>query len=60
VESCDKRFVRKTDLQRHHQSVHTKERNHGCDYCGRLFSRKDTLRRYVAAMSQRSALQWQI
>lgn len=43
--NCTKKFVRKTDLQRHHQSVHTKERNHKCDYCGRLFARKDTLRR---------------
>lgn len=45
VPDCSKRFVRKTDLQRHHQSVHMKERNHRCDYCGRLFARKDTLRR---------------
>jgi hypothetical protein len=45
IEDCKKKFVRKTDLQRHHQSVHMKERNHGCDYCGRLFARKDTLRR---------------
>ncbi|KAL6866302.1 hypothetical protein ACO1O0_002409 [Amphichorda felina] len=47
VPSCTKKFVRKTDLQRHHQSVHAKERNHKCDYCGRLFARKDTLRRFV-------------
>lgn len=47
VPNCTKKFVRKTDLQRHHQSVHTKERNHKCDYCGRLFARKDTLRRSV-------------
>ncbi|KAJ4267416.1 hypothetical protein NW762_003523 [Fusarium torreyae] len=45
VDGCTKKFVRKTDLQRHHQSVHMKERNHKCDYCGRLFARKDTLRR---------------
>lgn len=45
VGDCNKRFVRKTDLQRHHQSVHMKERNHKCDFCGRLFARKDTLRR---------------
>ena len=45
VPGCTKKFVRKTDLQRHHQSVHTKERNHKCDYCGRMFARKDTLRR---------------
>lgn len=42
---CTKRFVRKTDLQRHHQSVHMKQRNHRCDYCSRYFARKDTLRR---------------
>lgn len=42
---CEKKFVRKTDLQRHHQSVHMKQRNFRCDYCARLFARKDTLRR---------------
>ncbi|KAF4982549.1 hypothetical protein FZEAL_1859 [Fusarium zealandicum] len=47
VDGCTKKFVRKTDLQRHHQSVHMKERNHKCDYCGRLFARKDTLRRHM-------------
>ncbi|KAK4209339.1 hypothetical protein QBC37DRAFT_54819 [Rhypophila decipiens] len=47
VNDCNKKFVRKTDLQRHHQSVHMKERNHKCDYCGRLFARKDTLRRHM-------------
>lgn len=45
VNDCNKKFVRKTDLQRHHQSVHMRERNHKCDYCGRMFARKDTLRR---------------
>ncbi|KAH6656198.1 hypothetical protein BKA67DRAFT_599532 [Truncatella angustata] len=44
---CSKRFVRKTDLQRHHQSVHMKEKNHRCDYCSRMFARKDTLRRHM-------------
>ena len=51
VQNCTKKFVRKTDLQRHHQSVHAKERNHRCDYCGRLFARKDTLRRFVLPTS---------
>lgn len=45
--NCPKKFVRKTDLQRHHQSVHTMERNHMCDFCGRLFGRADTRRRSV-------------
>lgn len=45
VKDCAKKFVRKTDLARHHQSVHMKQRNHRCDYCGRFFARKDTLRR---------------
>ncbi|KAK1998865.1 hypothetical protein LX36DRAFT_16747 [Colletotrichum falcatum] len=47
VADCNKRFARKTDLQRHNQSVHMKEKNHRCDYCGRLFARKDTLRRHM-------------
>ncbi|KAK2054257.1 hypothetical protein LY76DRAFT_522881 [Colletotrichum caudatum] len=47
VADCNKRFVRKTDLQRHNQSVHMKEKNHRCDFCGRLFARKDTLRRHM-------------
>jgi hypothetical protein len=50
ADDCNKKFVRKTDLQRHYQSVHMKERNHKCDYCGRLFARKDTLRRSVCPM----------
>jgi uncharacterized Zn-finger protein len=45
VPDCNKKFVRKTDLQRHHQSVHLRERTHKCDYCSRMFARKDTLRR---------------
>jgi len=48
---CSKKFVRKTDLQRHHQSVHMKERNFCCDFCNRFFARKDTLRRYVSSQS---------
>ena len=47
MKECTKKFVRKTDLQRHHQSVHMKQRNYRCDYCSRHFARKDTLRRYV-------------
>lgn len=46
VGGCTKKFARKTDLERHNKSVHIKERNHECTFCGRLFARKDTLRRY--------------
>ncbi|KAK5165098.1 uncharacterized protein LTR77_009195 [Saxophila tyrrhenica] len=44
--SCDKRFVRRTDLVRHQRSVHLKERNHVCHRCGSSFARRDTLRRH--------------
>jgi uncharacterized Zn-finger protein len=46
MKDCSKKFVRKTDLQRHHQSSHMKQRNHRCSYCSRYFARKDALRRY--------------
>ncbi|KAK0828624.1 hypothetical protein LTS16_009173 [Friedmanniomyces endolithicus] len=42
---CDKRFVRRTDLLRHEQSVHLKTRNYVCHLCDTSFARKDTLRR---------------
>jgi hypothetical protein len=45
-EGCGKRFVRKTDLLRHRQCVHAKEKNYQCDLCGNRFARKDTLRRH--------------
>jgi hypothetical protein len=51
VEDCSRRFVRKTDLQRHNQSVHMKQRDFKCDFCSRFFARKDTLRRYVSIFS---------
>ncbi|KAK4544971.1 hypothetical protein LTR36_003876 [Oleoguttula mirabilis] len=44
---CDKRFVRRTDLLRHEQSVHLKARNYACLLCDSAFARKDTLRRHV-------------
>lgn len=47
VPGCSKKFVRKTDLQRHNGSVHMKVKDFKCDYCGRMFARKDTLRRYT-------------
>jgi hypothetical protein len=47
VPGCTKKFVRKTDLQRHNGSVHMKVKDYKCDYCSRMFARKDTLRRYM-------------
>ncbi|KAI9752852.1 MAG: hypothetical protein M4579_005467, partial [Chaenotheca gracillima] len=47
VGKCGKKFVRKTDLTRHHQSVHMKQRNYQCELCGNMFARKDTLRRHT-------------
>ncbi|KAI4142627.1 MAG: hypothetical protein L6R39_004867 [Caloplaca ligustica] len=44
---CTKKFQRKTDLDRHHESVHLKARNHICPLCGHRFARRDTLRRHT-------------
>ncbi|KAK8211979.1 hypothetical protein IWZ01DRAFT_251371 [Phyllosticta capitalensis] len=44
---CERKFVRRTDLVRHEQSVHVKARNHKCMACGAHFARKDTLRRHT-------------
>ncbi|ODH29340.1 hypothetical protein ACO22_03767 [Paracoccidioides brasiliensis] len=43
---CTQKFTRKTDLERHVDSVHKKLRQHGCDQCGHYFARQDTLRRH--------------
>lgn len=42
---CNRKFKRKTDLERHYQSVHSSRRDWGCIYCSRNFARKDSLRR---------------
>lgn len=44
---CTKKFQRKTDLDRHYDSVHLKTRNHQCELCGNRFARRDTLRRHT-------------
>lgn len=44
---CTKRFVRKTDCERHYKSVHLKERPYFCGYCKQGFTRKDILSRSV-------------
>ncbi|KAF2658752.1 hypothetical protein K491DRAFT_245197 [Lophiostoma macrostomum CBS 122681] len=43
---CDKQFVRKTDLERHQNSVHRKIKCFRCHKCDAQFARKDTLRRH--------------
>ncbi|MCJ1408164.1 hypothetical protein MMC19_002237 [Ptychographa xylographoides] len=45
--ACTKKFQRKTDLDRHYDSVHLKARNHKCSLCGNRFARRDTLRRHT-------------
>ncbi|KAG8527518.1 uncharacterized protein KY384_007670 [Bacidia gigantensis] len=44
---CSKKFQRKTDLDRHYDSVHLKAKNHCCNLCGNRFARRDTLRRHT-------------
>jgi hypothetical protein len=44
VKDCDKKFEKKTDLERHHQSAHVVQRNR-CEHCSRTFAREDILRR---------------
>ena len=39
---CQRPFVRKTDLNRHHKSVHLRSRDEKCKRCAAPFSRKDT------------------
>ncbi|KAF2873455.1 hypothetical protein BDV95DRAFT_489612 [Massariosphaeria phaeospora] len=45
-EACDRQFVRKTDLDRHQNSVHRKLKVFKCTKCDAHFARKDTLRRH--------------
>lgn len=42
---CGKKFQRKTDLDRHNDSVHLKLKPHQCTLCGNRFARRDTMRR---------------
>jgi hypothetical protein len=44
-QGCDMKFVRKTDLDRHRNSVHFKRKPFQCMKCDNSFARKDTLRR---------------
>lgn len=47
TKGCGRKFVRRTDLIRHDQSVHLKVKNHKCVACDAHFARKDTLRRHT-------------
>ncbi|KAF8435564.1 hypothetical protein BGX38DRAFT_123711 [Terfezia claveryi] len=44
--NCEKAFVRRTDLTRHVQCVHAKDKKYRCSMCNNRFARKDTLRRH--------------
>jgi uncharacterized C2H2 Zn-finger protein len=44
-QDCGKAFVRRTDLTRHTQCVHAKDKKFKCELCDNMFARKDTLRR---------------
>ncbi|KAL8866992.1 MAG: hypothetical protein Q9174_005949, partial [Haloplaca sp. 1 TL-2023] len=44
---CTKKFMRKTDLVRHYDSVYLTSRNFQCDLCGDRFRLSDTLRRHI-------------
>ncbi|QIW99084.1 hypothetical protein AMS68_004602 [Peltaster fructicola] len=48
-DQCDKRFNRRTDMERHARSVHIKDMSHRCQACYRCFGRKDTLSRHELA-----------
>jgi uncharacterized Zn-finger protein len=50
-QNCGKAFVRRTDLTRHMQCVHAKDKRFRCELCGGNFARKDTLRRYLALLA---------
>lgn len=43
---CGKAFVRRTDLARHTQCVHARDKRFCCPLCHSKFARKDTLRRH--------------
>ncbi|KAI5806707.1 hypothetical protein DFH27DRAFT_523633 [Peziza echinospora] len=45
ADGCGKAFVRRTDLARHVQCVHEKDKKFKCALCNNRFARKDTLRR---------------
>jgi Zinc finger, C2H2 type len=46
-QGCGKRLGRKTDVNRHVQTVHEKAKKFVCGKCSKRFDRKDTLARYV-------------
>lgn len=45
---CDKKFKRKENLNRHHETSHSENRKtYDCEHCGNSFSREDNLKRHV-------------
>ena len=43
---CDKSFRYSSQLKAH-KTIHTQERNHSCNQCGKDFCHKETMRRYM-------------
>ncbi|KAJ3002117.1 hypothetical protein HKX48_002522, partial [Thoreauomyces humboldtii] len=52
--SCNKRFLRAHDLERH-ETVHSKLKAHACPGCDRRFAREDAVRRHLKSSSKCSA-----
>lgn len=46
-ESCDFKAFTSTHLKRHIRARHTKEKNHKCQFCGRLFAEKYNMKSHV-------------
>ena len=46
---CTKNFQRKSDLDRHHDSVHLGAHKHRCELCGNRFDRRDSWRFVISS-----------
>lgn len=53
---CQRVYGRKSDLNRHHNSVHMRQWSHQCPsaLCGKTFARKDVWKRHIKICKSRS------